>query len=102
MAKKKTVKKKKAVVKKKPDQTLAIVGLILNIVIMPGIGSIVGGRVKEGIWQLVLFIGSIIVGLLLIITIIGMIIGIPILIFGMMGAWIWALVTGIQMVQEAS
>ncbi|MDO8740594.1 MAG: hypothetical protein Q7J54_03395 [Candidatus Woesearchaeota archaeon] len=76
---------------KKPDKTLAIVGLILNIVILPGLGTIIAGRTKTGVIQLVLYI-----------------IGIPLIFaFGlglvlMVAMWIWALVTGIQILQQAS
>jgi TM2 domain-containing membrane protein YozV len=76
----------------KKDNTMAIVGLILNIIILPGLGTLVGGgksRVTTGILQLVLFL----IGIPLSIVIIG----IPL----MIGMWIWALVTGIQMVKEA-
>ena len=78
---------------KKPDKTLAIVGLILNILVLPGLGTIIAGRTKPGVIQLVLSI----VGLGLTLTIIGAIIGIPLII----AMWIWALVSGIKIVQEA-
>jgi TM2 domain-containing membrane protein YozV len=74
------------------DNTMAIVGLILNIIILPGLGTLVGGgksRVTTGILQLVLFLVGIPLSIILI--------GIPL----MIGMWIWALVTGIQMVKEA-
>ena len=88
---------------KKPDKGIAVLALILNLIILPGVGSIVGGRTASGIAQLVIFLGSLIVGLMItVITFgIGIIIGLPIMIIGMLGAWIWALITGIQIVQEA-
>lgn len=79
---------------KKPDKTMAIVGLILNIIILPGLGTIIAGRTKTGVIQLVLYI----VAILLDLTIIGLIIGIPLGI----AMWIWALVTGIQILQQTS
>ena len=70
-------------------KTLAIVALILNILILPGLGTLIAGKTKTGIWQLVLAIIGIVLSLILI--------GIPILI----AAWIWGLVTGIYLVKEA-
>lgn len=74
--------------KKKPSQGLAIAGLIVNLFI-PGLGSIIGGRTSTGVIQLVLYIISWPLSIILI--------GIPL----MLAMWIWALVTGIQMVKEA-
>lgn len=74
-------------------QGMAIVALVLNILLIPGVGSLAGGRTKEGAWQL----GLMGAGFLLIFTIIGILIAIPLFI----GAWIWGLVTGIQLIQES-
>ena len=74
----------------KDDKTLAIVGLILNIVILPGLGTLIGGgksRQTTGIIQLVLSIISI--------PLMFVIIGFPLL----LAMWIWGIVTGVQMVQ---
>jgi len=71
---------------------LAIVGLIVNIFI-PGVGSLIGGRTKEGVIQLVMSI----VAFVLDITIIGLVLGIPL----GLAAWIWGIVTGVQMVRES-
>lgn len=73
---------------KAPSQAIAIVALILNLVILPGLGSLIGGKTKEGIWQLVLFL----VGIPLIIILIG----IPM----MIAAWVWGIVTGVKLIQE--
>ena len=75
--------------KKKPSQGIAIAALLLNILVLPGLGSLIGGRTTEGIIQLVLFIIAIPLSFILI--------GIPLLI----AMWIWALVTGIQIIKEA-
>jgi hypothetical protein len=85
---------------RKKDKTLPIIGLIVNVLFMPGLGSLIGGRVKEGIWQLLLLILGPIVSILLIMTIIGAVIGIPLLVITPTVAWIWGLITGIQMVSE--
>ncbi len=71
-----------------PNQTLKIVGLIVNIAVLPGLGTIIAKQMKPGVIQLVLAL----VGWVLIWTIIGMIIGIPL----MMIAWVWALITSIK------
>lgn len=76
--------------KKKIGQGIAVASLLLNVLILPGLGSIIGGRTKKGIYQIVLTI-----------------IGIPLLfLFGLgailiIGAWIWGLVTGIKIVKES-
>jgi len=90
--------KKTKTSQKKPDRALAIIGLIINIFILPGLGSIIGGKVKPGVWQLIIFLGAIIIG----IPLSFIIIGIPILIIGVMAAWIWGIVTGVQLVEESS
>ena len=84
----------------KKNHTLAIVGLILNILILPGLGSLIGGKTKQGVWQIALVVGSLALGFLLTLTIFGAIIGIPLIVGGPMAGWIWSLVTGIQMIQE--
>ena len=73
----------------KVSQGMAIAALLLNILVLPGLGSLIAGRTREGVIQLVLYI----IGIPLIFVLIG----IPI----MIGAWIWGLVTGIQIVQDS-
>lgn len=75
--------------KKKDTKTMAILGLILNLIILPGLGTIVGGETKKGVWQLVLFLIGI--------PLTFIIIGIPL----MIGVWIWALVTSIQQLKDS-
>ena len=90
MAKKKIVKTKSSSNKiKKTDKTLAVIGLILNVFILPGLGTLIAGRTKTGIWQLVLSVIGLVTSFILI--------GIPILIV----AWVWGLITGIKIVQES-
>ena len=74
---------------KQNNMGLAIVALILNL-ILPGVGSLIGGKTKEGIWQLVL----VIIGLPLMLVLIGF----PIILI----AWIWGIVTGAKLIQENS
>ncbi len=66
-----------------PDQSKAILVLILNILI-PGVGTIIYGETQRGVIQLVLLI----VGWITTFIIIG--------IFIILGAWIWALIDGIN------
>ena len=79
--------------KNKPNQGLAIAGLIINIFILPGLGSIIGGATKIGIIQVILFI----FGILITLTLIGAILGIPL----MIAMWIWGIVTGVKIINEA-
>lgn len=74
---------------KKPSQGIAILALLLNVLILPGLGSIVGGKTKVGIIQLVLTLVGIPLSFVFI--------GIPLII----AMWIWALITGIQLIKES-
>jgi|SRR3989344_664400 len=74
---------------KKSNKNIAIIALLLNVLVVPGLGSLIAGKIKVGIWQLILAVVGALLSLI--------IIGIPILI----AAWIWGLVTGINLVQEA-
>ncbi|MBA4761906.1 hypothetical protein [Sphingomonas sp.] len=67
------------------------VAIILNFFI-PGVGSLVIGKTGAGIAQLIIYF----VGLAFAITVIGVIIGGPM----MLGAWIWGLVTAATHVDE--
>ena len=69
--------------------TLSVIGLILNALIFPGLGSVVGGKTYIGVWQFIITVIGIILSFFTI--------GIPILI----AAWIWGIYTGIKMIQEA-
>ena len=73
----------------KKSKTTAIIGFILNIAVLPGLGSLIGGKTGEGVGQLVLFILGIPFMLLLI--------GFPMI----LAAWIWGILTGVKMIQEA-
>ncbi len=66
----------------------AILALILNVIVLPGLGTIIAGDTNTGVVQLVLFLVGIPLSFVLI--------GIPL----MIGMWIWALITGIQMVNR--
>ncbi len=89
MPNKKTKAVKEEVKKQGISQTLAIVCLILNIVILPGLGSLIGGKTKAGIWQIVLCILGIPLSII--------IIGIPMII----ASWIWGIVTGVDLIKKS-
>jgi TM2 domain-containing membrane protein YozV len=67
---------------------VAVTAMVLNVLV-PGVGSLVAGRVGIGIGQLILWI----VGLPLCFVLVGM----PMV----LAAWIWSLVTGIQILEES-
>lgn len=81
---------------KNDAKNTAILALVVNIFIA-GLGTIIAGRKKEGIYQLVLYL----VGVIMARTIFG------IIVFGWIGyvlmlvAWVWALMTSIQLIQES-
>ncbi|MBU0760915.1 MAG: hypothetical protein KJ600_02485 [Nanoarchaeota archaeon] len=76
--------------KKKVSLTLAVTALILNLFTF-GIGSMVGGKIRAGVWQVVLFILGAVLALLVAnwFSTISFV------------AWIWAIITGVQLIQEA-
>lgn len=88
---------------KKPGQAIAIVALLLNILVLPGLGSIVGGRTKVGIIQLCLLVGGVvfvIVGIPLSLILVGL----PLVAVGgimALASWVWGIVTGVQLVRES-
>lgn len=77
-----------------PSLGIAVTALVLNLVVWPGLGTLIGGRVGEGLAQGLLFL----LGILLIFTII--LIPVSILLF--IGMWIWGLVSGVQLIQQAN
>ncbi|MFP4523065.1 MAG: hypothetical protein ACOCQQ_00645 [Candidatus Nanoarchaeia archaeon] len=83
-----TVKTKSASVAKY-DKTLTIVGLLLNVLFWPGLGTLINKDTQKGIIQMVLFIVSI--------PLMFVLIGFPLA----LGIWIWALVTSINQLNLA-
>jgi len=91
-SKKKTIRKKTVVKKKaKTNSVLAISALVLNI-ILPGLGSIIAGRTRTGIRQLLLMI------LVLIAFLFSPLPVVPAVIWAI--AWIWGITTGIQLIKS--
>lgn len=82
-------RKTKKTTQKKLSQGVAIAALLINVLLMPGLGTIIAGRTSEGILQLILLVLGMALSLFLI--------GIPLL----MLVWIWGLITGIQLIKES-
>ena len=76
-----------------PPESTALAGMLVNVLFLPGLGSLIGGKTNAGIFQLLMFL----LGLPLCLSIIGLPIGIPMFV----GAWIWGLVSGVTMLNEA-
>ena len=96
MAKKRAVKKKIAITAAKVSASgkgmlLAIVALILNI-FLPGLGSLIAGRIKEGIWQLVVLV----IGLL-VYQALNYLLGLIVIVV----ALIWAIFTAISVIKQS-
>jgi hypothetical protein len=85
---------------KKVSEALAIVCLLLNILIIPGLGSLIGKKTKQGLWQIILLFGGIILGLVLLSL--KIMPGIALMIIGPVIAWIWGIVTGVNLISESS
>jgi TM2 domain-containing membrane protein YozV len=71
-----------------PTEAQAVAGLVLNLCI-PGAGSIVAGKPGPGVAQLAMVIAGL--------PLCFVIVGFPIV----FAAWLWALMTGVQAMQEA-
>lgn len=71
------------------NKNLAIVGLVLNIILLPGLGTIVGGDTGKGIAQIILLILSIPLWFVLV--------GIPLTI----AVYIWAIVSSIDQIKRS-
>lgn len=81
---------------KKDEKNKAILALIVNLV-LPGVGSLLGGKIGSGIGQIALSGIGLFLTVSSVVTFVGFMLGIPLMIVG----WIWALVTGIMLVSEA-
>jgi TM2 domain-containing membrane protein YozV len=71
-----------------PAEGVAVTALVLNVLV-PGVGSLVAGRVGLGVGQLLLWV----IGLPLCFVLIGF----PMV----LAAWIWSLVSGIQILEDS-
>ncbi len=86
----------------------AVAALILNILILPGLGTVIFGKTKTGIFQLIMAIA----GFLLIFPLVTfgknnpdkttfLLIGILLILSLMITAWVWGLVTGIKLIKKS-
>jgi TM2 domain-containing membrane protein YozV len=73
---------------KQLTESMAALCLILNVVVLPGLGSLIAGRTTEGTLQLVLFLVGIPLSFV--------IVGIPL----MIAMWIWSLISGIDIMSK--
>lgn len=71
-----------------PTEAQAVAGLVLNLCV-PGVGSLVAGKSGPGVAQLAMLIAGLPLCFILI--------GFPII----FASWVWALMTGVQALQEA-
>ena len=67
----------------------AVASMFLNAMVCPGVGSLVGGKTGTGLAQLSLFL----IGLPLAVIAVG----VPLVV----GAWVWGIATGAQLIAEA-
>lgn len=72
-----------------PSESKALAGLLINAFLLPGLGTIIAGRSNPGVGQLLLFLIGVPLCLL--------VVGFPMV----LAAWIWGLVTGIDMFNRA-
>jgi len=85
--------------KKHTNNFARILALLLNIIIFPGLGTLLAGKRNEAFWQIGLVFFSLFTfatGLIFTITIIGAIIGIPLMIIApgiYVAAWVWSLLS---------
>ncbi|MBS3162519.1 hypothetical protein J4467_01220 [Candidatus Woesearchaeota archaeon] len=86
--KKKSVKRK--AIGKKSNKGLSVLSLLLNIVIWPGLGTLVSRKFGTGVLQMILSL----VGLALMYVM-------PAAMLIVLIAWIWALVSSVRIIMEA-
>ncbi|MBI2630326.1 hypothetical protein HYW76_04440 [Candidatus Pacearchaeota archaeon] len=99
---KKRVVKSRRIVRKKSNIGLAVLSLILNIIILPGLGTLIGKRIKEGITQIVLSLGSIII--LLVLNYMNSAfsdIAIPLFMLVLAISWLWGILSGVKLIRAA-
>jgi hypothetical protein len=72
-----------------PSESVALTGLVINAVVLPGVGSIIAGRPVLGLMQLGLFIASVPLCFLFV--------GFPLLAV----AWVWAVASGYAALRDA-
>lgn len=107
--KKEAVRKAKEVsiqTKAKPSMALAIAALILNAMVLPGLGTLLGGRIKIGVVQVVVCVSGFVLGIFgFVIALLAPILGLFLAMLGgimVVSVWVWAMVSGVMLVREAN
>jgi len=75
--------------KMKKSMGLAIAALILNVFILPGLGTLIGGKTKTGVWQIVIAILSIPL----------MVIFVGFITFFLV--WVWGIISAARLIEQA-
>lgn len=81
----------------KTDKTLAIVGLCFNVILWPGLGTMIGGEMGIGIAQMIIYVLGLVQAILFVMNTTSSLMWIPIL----LGTWIWALITSMNQIQNS-
>ena len=109
----KTVKKQIIPVVDKPSRVLAVVALMINAFLLPGLGTLLGGRTRQGILQLIMFIGGLILGIAATVLVVpalvvSLVLGLFLVFLVMTGAvmmvigWAWAVISGAILIRKAN
>jgi TM2 domain-containing membrane protein YozV len=64
---------------------MKILAILVNALLLPGVGTLIVGKVGQGIAQIILWI----IGVALCFTVFGLVVGLPLAV----GVWIWGLVS---------
>lgn len=93
--------------KRKPRMAVAIIALLINVFIIPGLGTIIGGKLKHGLFQLfLLWLGGIILAFFgFALAVASPIAGLVIAMLGslmVLTGWVWSIISGVFLVRDAS
>ena len=97
----------------KPRMGLAVAALLINAFLLPGLGTILGGRTRPGILQLIMIVGGLILGIAATMLAIpaffvSQILGLFLVFLVMVGGviiiigWIWAIISGALLIRKAT
>ncbi len=97
-----------ATAKSKPSMAVAIIALFVNLFIpvIAGLGTIIGGRIKHGIIQLlVIWLGVLVTFIGFFVAVASPMTGVLVAMLGslmVLAGWVWAIISGVLIVREAS
>ena len=97
----------------KPRMVLAVAALLINAFLLPGLGTILGGRTRQGLLQLIMLVGGLMLGIAATILAIpaffvSQILGLFLVFLVMVGAvmmiigWAWAVISGALLIRKAN